>query len=108
MKISLCIFIFITSSLFGSLAQAKSERAAGDNSRCIPTLPIEQAIEMAKKYLSKTSNSDEHFIDSILLQCQQSEAVWKVGWRRKAYQSGQLLMYIHKDGSIQESILKDG
>ena len=105
---SLCIFIFITSSLFGSFAQAKSERAAGDISHCIPTLPIEQAIEIATKYLAKDSNPDEHFIDSILLQCQQSEAVWEIGWRRKAYQSGHLLMYVHKNGSVQISVVKDG
>ena len=102
------IFTTVFCLLFGSFAQAKKERFVNDTSNCTPALPIEQALKIAKNKLSKNSNPDDFFIDSVLLQCQQSEAVWEVGWRRKAYQSGHLLMYIHENSSVQERVVKDG
>jgi uncharacterized protein YpmB len=108
MRQALVIFIVITCSLFSSFAQAKKYPSASVTGNCIPMLPIEQALKIARNELSKSSNPDNFFIDSVLLQCQQPEAIWEVGWRRKAYQSGHLLMYIRKDGSVQQSVVKDG
>jgi len=102
------IFTVVICLLFGTSAQAKKERVGSDTSNCAPVLSIEQALKMAKNELSKNLDPDDFFIDSVLLQCHQLEAVWEVGWRRKAYQSGHLLMYIHKNGSIQQSVVKDG
>ena len=93
-----------------SLAEGKKEKSAATADTCSPMLAIEieEALRVAKNELSKNSNPDNFFIDSVLLKCKGSEAVWEVGWRRKAYESGHLLMYIYKNRRVQQSVVKDG
>lgn len=89
------------------IANAKAERSTVCEPR-EPAIEYNQAIEIAKKSLRVyLSVQDTFFIDLVELQCQKHENVWIIGFRRKKYESGHLLIYVHMDGNTKITVVKD-
>jgi len=104
---NLAYFIFIISILASPTLNAKAKRS----SICEPREPVikyTQAIKIAKESLVKYLAVDDAFIDLVKLSCQNQKHIWIIGFRRKAYESGHLLIYLHMDGRTKTSVVKDG
>lgn len=69
---------------------------------------MERAVQIAANALAKTQAVESVFIDFVSLECQAKKQFWVVGFRRRAYESGHLLIYVHMDGATEKSVVKDG
>jgi len=67
-----------------------------------------EALEIASAQIRERHEVEELFVDSVVLKCEDSTLLWEVGWRRKAYESGHLILQIFPDKSIRQKIVKDG
>lgn len=108
-KILKLLFIVVATTFFVFGANAKEERTHG--SLCttrVPKIEINGAIEIAVKAFSKLQATDSSYIDSISLECKEKKQYWIVGFRRRAYETGHLLIYIYMDGTTEISVEKDG
>lgn len=94
-------------SLFIDITSAEAKR----KSFCKPGEPkinYIQAIEIAKKTLVTYQVVEETFIDLVKLNCKNQKHTWSIGFRRKSYESGHMLININMDGTSKVSIVKDG
>lgn len=106
MKFLTC-FVFVITVLFSVMSKAKSE----SGSACGPGEPVieySEAITIAKKSQARYFPTDGSFIDLVKLDCKNKKHIWVVGFRRKEYESGHLLIYVYMDGSTKTSVVKDG
>jgi len=100
---------FITVQFFvtANADPVKSEKA-NTTKTCHSALSIEKSILIARNRITKILKENDFYIDSAILECTNSEAVWVIGIRRISYQSGHLLFYVHENGQVEENVLKDG
>lgn len=101
------ILVLTTQPVSIIYAKAKVERSSICEPR-VPKINYIQAVEIAQKVSKKYYRVGNAFIDMIQLSCENNEHFWLVGFRRKAYESGQLLVYIYMNGKTKTSIKKDG
>ena len=90
-----------------AMAKSKIEKSAICTPR-VPSIKYYDAIDIAIKTVKKYLAIVDAYIDIIELNCLNNKYVWTIGFRRKAYGSGHLLIYVYMDGSSETSIGKDG
>lgn len=103
------LFIFVISNLIIVNANAKSKKT--HDSICGPRVPeieYDKAIVIAIKTFATYQIIDSAFIDYISLECKEKKYFWIVGFRRRAYESGHLLIYVYMDGATKTLVVKDG
>lgn len=106
-KLAFPLLVSLAMLLAGS-SFAKDEAAAGRCTPRVPVVDIDRALQLALQELQRHHEPPQNFfIDAITLQCVDGRAFWQVGWRRKAYESGQLVMRIYMDSTVEESVIKD-
>jgi len=93
--------------LLGSSAWAKQE-AVNDCPR-VPSIHLKEAIELASVELKEKQILEDLFPDSAVLKCESGVQVWEIGWRRKAYESGHMIMQVFGDRAVKHGkVVKDG
>ena len=108
-KILKLLFIVAVGTSIPFGASAKEEKTA--ESLCVPRVPpieIDRAMKIAIDALSKIQAVESSYMDSISLECKHKKQYWIVGFRRRAYETGHLLVYVHMDGATDISVVKDG
>jgi hypothetical protein len=108
MRRILIIIIFTIFVVENSLAKAERAAVATCESR-VPKIEYSQAVQIALHNGGVlTPNLKESFIDSISLECKENKQFWSIGFRQRKYESGHYIVYVYMDGSIKNSIVKDG
>lgn len=103
----LCIVVLTTSIPF--LANAKEERTqALLCAQRVPKIEINRAMQLAINAFSKLQPTEDSYMDFVSLECKQNKQYWVVGFRRRAYETGHLLVYIDMNGKTEVSVVKDG
>ena len=89
-------------------ALAKQERSTVDCKPREPAITLLNAINIATDEAAKIEDPEKLFIDVIQLNCKNGKAEWSIGFRRKAYESGHLVINIDMQKRINRQIIKDG
>ena len=103
MKLLLVLLIALNSEF----AFSKKERGSICDPR-EPTITLSNAVDIAMEQVAKIQNLDELFIDTAQLNCENGKAEWLIGFRRKEYESGHLVVSIDMKKNINTQIIKDG
>jgi len=101
------IFTIALIIFFISSVNAKAEKSSICEPR-EPKIDYVQAISIAKKALVVYLPVEGSYIDLVSLSCNKKKYMWTIGFRRKAYESGHLLIYVYMDSSTKVSVVKDG
>lgn len=102
-------FTLIMSMFCICTAVVKAERNASQI--CKPRTPLleyKEAVSLAEKEKDKFFKSDEAFIDLVKLVCEKNKYKWEIGFRRKAYETGHLIISVFMNKKMTVSVVKDG
>ena len=109
MKIMMIIVvgIFINLLISGvTVAERGSSRICSPR---VPTITLEEALSIARKHVgSQWQDLQNIFVDVVSLECENNVHYWKAGFRLREYESGHWIVNIYMDGSITETVVKDG
>lgn len=108
-KILRLLFVSVVAATVSLGANAKEERTS--RSLCatrVPQIEIDRAMKIAFDAIAKVKAVEIFYIDSVSLECKHKKQYWVVGFRRRAYESGHMLVYVHMDGTTEISVVKDG
>ena len=99
------IFLLLSNQAFSQ----KEEKISNLNCQFRePKVSVEQAIDIAREASKQYFPNEGSFIDMAQFVCIDSLPKWKIGLRRKAYESGHLIVYINRDKTTEITMLKDG
>jgi hypothetical protein len=100
--------VFIILLLNDHALAKKAEKFTGGCQQMVPELSLDQALVVAREIVVQHLPADGFFIDAVALVCQGNQIKWQVGFRRKAYESGHLIIYINMDKTSETLVVKDG
>ena len=100
--------VFIILLLNNHALAKKVENAPGSCQQRIPELSLNQALVVANETAAQYLPNDGFFIDTVTLICQGNQLKWQIGFRRKAYESGHLIVHVNMDKTSEASVVKDG
>lgn len=97
-------------NFFVGNALAKAERTTGTTCESrVPKIEYSQAVKIALHNGGVlTPNLKDSFIDSISLECKENIQFWSIGFRQREYETGHYIVYVYMDGSVKNSVVKDG
>ena len=105
------LIIVATGILLSLTVGAGAKKEKVKSALCTPRIPViefEKALAIATRAVSRIQAAESVFIDKAVLICKDNRHYWVVGFRRRAYESGHLLIHVYMDGSTRLISVKDG
>ena len=103
------LIIVLSLFLFSNIVLSKQERSSMCEPR-VPSVNLSKAIELVIINHEKYGNKgQEFFIDEAKLKCSNNSLSWFIGYRTRAYETGQMQVSVGMNGVVKISgVLKDG